>query len=405
MSAKQPDQNWFVQQNGVQYGPYTLAALVEATRKGVIKKGARVWHPSWSKWQFAGNVPALFEARPSDRAASAPKKPPAVELSKPRGAQTSHSAVRRRQPELVAEPRPVGRFDAEAAVGPVSPRRRGRIVFVLLTLALLCGAGWTLVQWDVIDPMSMFSSQSPSATAVVSSDDKIAKATKADQPVPGSLPDAVAELPAVVALERNHPAAFEKFSKRFIESLTVGATHEEMLTLARKELRKSVKGFLAKLPDDVISELTEVTLFYMRALRQMDAESCVALSDDSKGANLTNNLARDFPAIFARDMKTLDRVASSPVDDTIEIPGQQQVEAQLENVFAGLQAKPLQLPLLNKAKLVPAEFGPYCDLVIAFYAAALKLPKKDSVNLLRYLYGAAAAEADTKAPQQSSAKD
>jgi len=49
----------------------------------------------------------------------------------------------------------------------------------------------------------------------------------------------------------------------------------------------------------------------MQGLQAGDPESCVAVSDETKGARLRSDLARDMPAAFAREMSVLERVAGA----------------------------------------------------------------------------------------------
>jgi hypothetical protein len=131
----------------------------------------------------------------------------------------------------------------------------------------------------------------------------------------------------------------------------------------------------------------------MRALAQSNPGSCVALSDESKGATLDSILARDFPPLFEREMAGLERgIANSGTKQTA--PTEAEVRPYLEAVFAGLKKKPVQIQMLGRDKLAEAEYAPYCDLVIAFYEGVRGLPFGDAVKLLRNLYAAAAADAD-----------
>ena len=158
-------------------------------------------------------------------------------------------------------------------------------------------------------------------------------------------------------------------------------------------MRKSIKHLLANATNESLLEVTEVNLAYMRGLAQSHAGSCVALSDESKGATLDANLARDFPPLFEREMAVLERVIDN-VGTKQPAPSEAEVRPYLEAVFADLQKKPVQMQLLGRDKLTEAEYGPYCDLVIAFYEGVRSLPFSDAVKLLRNLYVAAAAEPD-----------
>jgi len=220
--------------------------------------------------------------------------------------------------------------------------------------------------------------------------DRIETALLADS----GLPATVANLPAVVALQRNDPASFDRFKRRFAGSAT-NAQEDELLSLARAALRKSVKRLLANSSGDTLLEITEAYLAYMRGLQAASPESCVALSDESKGAKLTANLAKQFPIQFIRDMSVLERVASTSPTAKVTPLTAERARPILETVFNNLRQQPAKSELLGRAKLDPSEFEPYCSLVIAFYQTVLELPRDNKVNLLRYLYASAATDPDS----------
>jgi hypothetical protein len=211
--------------------------------------------------------------------------------------------------------------------------------------------------------------------------------------LPSGLPAAVVNLPAVVALQRADAASFDRFKKRFTDSAG-NAQDDEVLSLARAALRKSLKRQLANAPGDTLLEITDAYLAYMQGLQTSSPESCVALSDESKGAKLTTNLAKQFPIQFIRDMSILERVASISPDTKTTPLTADQARPFLETVFNSLRQQPVKSELLGRDKLEPADYQSYCALVIAFYQAVLDMPRDDKVNLLRYLYATAAVDAD-----------
>ncbi len=212
---------------------------------------------------------------------------------------------------------------------------------------------------------------------------------------PGDLPPAVAALPAVVTLQRNDPAAFERFRRRYADS-AANARNDEVLTLARNALRKSVKQLLAISSGDVVLEITETSLAYLQGLQAANPESCVALSDESKGARLTSNLARDLPSLFNREMAALDKVAGTNPHIAVAPMSTQDAAPYFDRLNRELVRQQVNTDLLRdpQRRLNPSEFAPYCALVIAFYRAVLDLPRDDKINLLRYLYASAAVNAD-----------
>jgi hypothetical protein len=208
-------------------------------------------------------------------------------------------------------------------------------------------------------------------------------------PFDAELPTTVARLPAVVALQRSDPASFNRFKQRFANS-AANAQDDEILSLARTALRFSVKRQLANAPGDTLIEITEVYVAYMQALRSFSPESCVALSDEGKGATLTVNLPKELPALFAREMSVLAPVAGVDPNTKVAPPTAEQARRYLDTVYRGLLQQPVQSELLGRSTLAVSEFEPYCTLVIAFYTAVLQLPRNNKINLLRYLYAAAA---------------
>jgi hypothetical protein len=208
------------------------------------------------------------------------------------------------------------------------------------------------------------------------------------------LPPAVASVPAVMALQRNDPEAFEKFRKRYLDS-AANAGPDDVKTLTRNALRKSVKHLLAMSSGDVLLDLTETSLAYLQGLQATSPESCVWLIDDNKGARLTSNLARDLPGPFNREMQVLERIASTNPHIGVSAMSDEEVRPYFSRVINALRAQNVKMDLQARDRLDPSEFAPYCSLVIAFYQAVLDLPREDKINALRNLFAKAAEGADS----------
>jgi uncharacterized protein DUF4339 len=292
-------------------------------------------------------------------------------------------------PILTPEPVPEPEFEPQEA-------RRGLlpvILSVVATLIVVGAAAWAASALGLIRVEFLPGQSAPGrSTAALQSLAAGSSAVRPHATLDG-LPDIVANMPAVIALKMADPDAYGKFSKRFTAVYRDNEPDDVILTQARTALRKSIKHMLANATNESLLEVTEVNLTYMRALAQTNAGSCVALSDESKGATLDSILARDFPPLFEREMAVLERViANSGTKQTA--PTEAEVRPYLEAVFAGLKKKPVQMQMLGRDKLTEAEYAPYCDLVVAFYEGVRALPFNDAVKLLRNLYAAAAAEPD-----------
>jgi hypothetical protein len=250
-----------------------------------------------------------------------------------------------------------------------------RAIVGMGAVVLLAGGGWVLIQSGAFKSLRPV----PGAKVLVDSQD---------------LSPDVASLPAVIALQRNDPAAFERFKKRYADS-AANAPKDEEMTLARNALRKSVKHLLAIAPGDVLLEITETSLSYLQGLQTTDPESCVWLSDENKGARLKSNLAKDLPMPYMREMSALERIASTSSHMAIAPMTDEEVRPYLDKVLNALRRQNVRTDLQARERLEPSDFAPYCSLVIAFYQAVLDLPRDDKINVLRNLYARAVANADS----------
>ena len=446
MNTQLSSPHWFVLLDGKRHGPFTFAALTKAAKKGVITADTNVWRRGWQKWHPARQVPGLLNEAPlapddaewtEEQLRSPKERSPNEEVllyapHRARGTRPppDHRHAARREPRvqegqageifadewrMLAEqpPRDRGKASwfgrkrkveavdlddagrdvaqyrqaawAEAArpIGGGFRRFTKRTVAALSTILLLWG-GWVLLgpgsSRQSTEPKPPESTDAPPSRSIVASTD--------------GLPASVVTLPAVIALQRNDPAAYERFKKRYADT-ALNARDEEVMSIARAALRKSVKQLLAVSSGDVLLEITETSLGYMQALQASNPESCVALSDESKGAKLTSNLAKELPVQFVRDMSVLERVAGTNPHTSIAPMTAEDARPLLETVFNRLRQQSVKSELLGRTKLEPSDFRPYCALVIAFYQAVLDLPRDDKVNLLRYLYAAAAVNADS----------
>ncbi len=381
-------------------------------------------------FRAARDAPADAETaaqEPADDQTAEPEETAAVAAAKPLVPERRLSDVNLRSPlrggdtpkdeapaaDLAAGPPIAGRGSVSApkpavttaAAGTAPSARRGggvglAIVSVIAVLAILSGLVWAAMALGIMrvefmpkQGQAKVGGKAPSSPSLQSLRGAGAAPALAQAPVDG-IPGVVANLPAVAALKTADPDAYAKFIKRFTAVYHGEEDGDETLTRARSALRKSIKPMLAKASTESLLEVTEVNLAYMRALREGNPGSCVALSDESKGATMDSNLARDFPPLFEREMTVLQRIIANEGGKD-PAPSEAEVRPFLEAVFGQLKKKPVQTQLLGHDKLTAAEYAPYCDLVIAFYEAVRALPFGDAVKLLRNLYAAAAVDPDS----------
>jgi hypothetical protein len=452
MNTQSDRYKWLVLIDGQRRGPLTYDDLTRAAKEGLISADTPVWRSGWKNWHPARSVKGLVaehtSAQVNERAMNeAPLAPDDTEWTDERApaeevhpyAPPQHRETRRSQSQpqdmvalrwdqqqqeedkddifadewrMLAEQRPgQDRGKPVAKTVPARVPRKApapdrdiahrdidyrpairretageksiaaqigaffkRATIGLGVALLLAGGGWILIQSGAIKSLR------PTLGARVAFNGP-------------DLSSDIAGLPAVMALQRNDPAAFERFKKRYIDS-AANARKDEQMTLARNALRKSVKHLLPISSGDVVLEITETSLSYLQGLQSTDPESCVWLSDDSKGARLKSNLARDLPIPYMREMSVLERIASTNPHMAIAPMSDQDAQPYFERVRNALRRQNVKTDLQARERLDSSEFAPYCALVIAFYQAVLDLPRDDRINVLRNLYSKAAVNAD-----------
>jgi hypothetical protein len=278
-------QHWFVLLNGKRHGPFTFAALTKAAKNGVITVETNIWRRGWQKWHPARQVPGLLNEAPlapddaewTDEQLRSPdeeallyapqrrgmrpspdldtlhrdQRPPEDQAEhifadewrmlaerpvQDRGGVSSRFGRKKKSEAVdfddagreVAEYRRAGRIETADLKPTVGRFRRfcKRATIGLCAILVLWGA------WVLFGPGSPRPSTEPKPPKSLAAQRSAVVASADD------LPASIANLPAVVGLQRNDPASYERFKKRYDDSAP-NARDDEVLSIARAALRKS----------------------------------------------------------------------------------------------------------------------------------------------------------------------
>jgi hypothetical protein len=201
----------------------------------------------------------------------------------------------------------------------------------------------------------------------------------------------VLKVPLYASLKRVDPRAFEEIIGQVSEGYRRGASEEEVASIARTLVSKSVRQQLAHASDADVLQSLDILIDYMDGLKSADAETCVAIEDASRGARLKNDLAKLFPALAAKELALNQSIIESRAGERRTLPTDQEVAPFLEKVGSRLAQRPeLKLDLLDKPTLTPDEFKPFCEAVLAFYQEIRRLPMAEATRVLRKMFADAA---------------
>jgi hypothetical protein len=211
--------------------------------------------------------------------------------------------------------------------------------------------------------------------------------TLADLSSAQKIRDSLIKVPAYATLQRVAPTEFDSLSARVADGFHQDVDDDAVISAARIALEQAIKRYAPRASDDAILDKADVSSAYMNALQATDPESCVAINDASKGARLRANLLKQYPAIFNRELAADEEILATGSDHAQPVPAQSQVALQLTTVQAQMTHRfDRQLALLSKQDLKPSEYPTYCQIALALYEEIRRLPPKQAVDLLRYIY-------------------
>ncbi|HSK29266.1 MAG TPA: hypothetical protein VLA17_04815 [Candidatus Limnocylindria bacterium] len=94
-------------------------------------------------------------------------------------------------------------------------------------------------------------------------------------------------IPAFAILGRIDPSAHDRIRRELSGRHADGASEDQILSGARNVLFKTLQPYLMRASDAAVLENIDIVISYMDGLIGTDAESCVSLVDEPKGAKLT----------------------------------------------------------------------------------------------------------------------
>ena len=205
------------------------------------------------------------------------------------------------------------------------------------------------------------------------------------------LSEGMLKLPLYAALKQIDPQTFERIVKQVADGYAQGATETEIIFGVRTAVSQIVGRYLPYASDAAVLESTDIAIEYMSGLKDADPESCVAMADNSRGARLRSDLTKLFPALSSRELEVNNSILESGTDGTRSVPTQRDIRPHLATLFDRLERRPaLQLALINKTKLAPADYKPYCEVELAMLQEVRRMPRAESIEVLRYLFSHAA---------------
>jgi GYF domain 2 len=193
-------------------------------------------------------------------------------------------------------------------------------------------------------------------------------------------------IPLYATLKRVEPQTYERVISLFRIGFEQGRPQAEIFDETQKLFGALVMARLPYAEDRQLLTFIDLKLEYMRALRSLDPEACVASEDDTKGAKLNLNLATRLPELAQKDLE-FKRTLLETARKERPLPKEEAVTPILQRVWERLDRRfGTKVDLLNADQLDRSQYTDYCDVSMAFYEELRKLPTKDAADVARHIY-------------------
>jgi hypothetical protein len=197
------------------------------------------------------------------------------------------------------------------------------------------------------------------------------------------LEKALLAIPIYQSIKKHDPEAFEQIMSGMGKGFKGDASKEEMVALMREQTAKLYSHYLPISEDDALLNAIRQSVDASAVLEKANPEACYAL--------LYGGTYVDFMSLLSKDVQLaiLDSTAGvieTGVSNPQTIPGEKQVAKQREIVIGALTRRyGDDVALLSDASGPGVDKAKICSMSVELFRQVLKLPKKESVQLLRFL--------------------
>jgi uncharacterized protein DUF4339 len=373
MSGPSSHPQWFLARDGQQFGPISEAEMAKLVELGHLQPTDLLWRDGFPDWRPALVVfPPLGPALPSGSILS-PREP--ADAARPSG-----------QPAADPSHFERGSTAEEAPQEGDRPRRRGRVVALLLLLAVLAGAGGAgyFYRDQLAGVVATLTASLSASSGAMSIGDRRSVETP---PLAGFRAGSVEAVDAALqgtalwrVIKREFP---DWYTERLNEAVALANDNKDDAVIGQLIARRLVElrrqqvanGLSAKLP--LLKAVATAYHDTLTRLRQHSAEACSDFIKQGEseplivklmqGSDHTGHLQALATAIFEAiaDGRQVPRVHPRPSQDHYRM---------LASELSKRGWTPEDFQLLSSKGLAQAEPEKMCQLVQEFFGAQLSIP-------------------------------
>jgi hypothetical protein len=190
-------------------------------------------------------------------------------------------------------------------------------------------------------------------------------------------------MPMYQSIKKHDPEAFEQIMSGMGKGFKGDVSKEEMLVLMREQTTKLYSHYLPISEEDALLNAIRQSVDASAVLEKANPEACYALLYGGTYVDYTSLLSKDMQRAI---LDSTARVIETGVSNPQTIPGEKQVAKQREIVNGALTRRyGDDFALLSDPSSPGVDKAKICSMSVELFRQVLKLPKKESVQLLRFL--------------------
>jgi hypothetical protein len=192
--------------------------------------------------------------------------------------------------------------------------------------------------------------------------------------------------PLYAAIKKEDPQSYAVILNEFSDGIRQGKTVKEMAGVISPAVENVWSQALPYASSQDLLSYFQFMIKEMSALNRSDPAECYFLvrPEETSAAQIID-IRQRHKDLTDEELELKSNVLNN-YSKAIALPSEADVANRLDSIIAKLKVRrDIDADLLEDKSLAPAKYGAFCNTLIALYMEILKLPSKESVDLLRVL--------------------
>jgi hypothetical protein len=189
----------------------------------------------------------------------------------------------------------------------------------------------------------------------------------------------------IASIRKIEPLAYDKIFEYFQTSLRSGESLPELNAKVNQIIISVFHKILPQSSDENIIAFANLIVKHSKTYRTVNPEDCFVFLNGKASSSLSQ-MRESYPEMANEEDQLELKVLKEYSGQMSPIPIKNDIEVVRRRVLNSLAKNNIDANIIASDNIAPREYDEYCKATIAFYGAALSLPKRDAASFMRYLF-------------------